>query len=258
MWVFSNGLNVACKGEEVTEEEPVGGDHDPVSRGHDPINKNHKPVEHRALWATVKTLHWTRIAVVLTGLGVIVGLVFGLVSACGSDDPVASTPSQAGTGNNYCTGGSTCDVDVNITHVQEIVQEATAAAGGDDAELKKQLRAAAGATEPSTGSGPYPFLVVDTEELGLFARTTNVMNSVRVGNAGNRATVWANCVARSDFTPSDVTGENNVGPLWVQVRWKHLDGGQTRGLSEPNETQTAWMYRGDLEPVGHNGDIPSC
>jgi hypothetical protein len=138
------------------------------------------------------------------------------------------------------------------------VQEAVHAAGGDDTALKNQLRSAPGAKNPPTGEGPYPFVVVDTGELGLFARTSNVVNGVRVGNTGNQELVWANCLEQSDFTPSDVSGENNVGPLWVQVRWKHLANGQTRGLSEPNETQTAWMYRGALEPVGHNGDIPHC
>lgn len=131
-------------------------------------------------------------------------------------------------------------------------------AGGSDAQLKEILREAPGAAERPAGSGPYPFIVVDTGNDGLFARTTNVIEGVRVGNTANRELVWANCVARSAFTPSDVTGETNVGPLWVEVRWKHLDGGQTRGLSEPDQTQTAWMYRGTLEPVGHNGDLPQC
>ncbi|GAB3464274.1 hypothetical protein GCM10027436_76210 [Actinophytocola sediminis] len=197
----------------------------------------------------------TRLTVVFAGLGVIVGLVFGFASACGPEEP--STPSQSGAGNVNCSGDSACgDIELNISHVQEIVASASADAGGDDAELKKNLRTVDGATQPPTESAPYPFIVVDTGELGLFARTTNVMNGVRVGNAGNRALVWADCVTQSDFTPSDVT--NNAGPQWVRVRWKHLAGGQVRGLSEPNETQTAWMYRGGLEPVGHNGAIPHC
>jgi hypothetical protein len=241
---------------KVTEEESAGGGHGPASDGHDPTSKNHQSVEHRAWWATIKALTWTRVGAAIGALGLIAALVFGLVSACGSDEPAAPGPSQSGTGNNYCADGSTCDVDVNITHVQEIVQEAAAASGGDEAEFKKNLKAADGAAEPPKGSAPYPFVVIDTGELGLFARTTNVMNGVRVGNAGNRALVWANCIEQSDFTPSDVT--NNAGPQWVQVRWKHLEGGQVRGLSEPNETQAAWMYRGGLEPVGHNGDIPRC
>jgi hypothetical protein len=239
----------------VAEEEPTDGPQGPAGGGRDPIATSHKPVELRAWWATIKTLHWTRIAAVIAGLGVIVGLVFGVASACGADEPAAPGPSQRD-GNVDCTNCG--DIDINITHVQEIVQEAAAAAGGDDAELKNQLRGAPGATEPAEDPGPYPFIVVDTGEFGLLARTTNELNGVRVGNAGNRSLVWVNCIEQSDFTPSDVTGENNVGPQWVQVRWKHRDSGQTRGLSEPNETQTAWMYRGALEPVGHNGDIPRC
>lgn len=231
------------------ETDPVAGGRDPISGSHTARTEQPAHVEHR-------TLHWTRVAAVLTGLGAVATLVFGVASACSADDPPPPGTNQTGTGNNNCTNGSTCSVD--ITHVEQIVRNAEKAAGSDDAELRKQLRAAPGATKPPTGSPPYPFVVVDTGELGLFARTTNVVNGVRVGNTGNHELVWANCVASSDFTPSDVSGETNVGPLWVQVRWKHLDGGQTRGLSEPNETQSAWMYRGTLEPVGHNGDIPDC
>jgi hypothetical protein len=238
--------------KEVVDAKPAGGRHDPTSDRRDPVSENREPVEHRARWATIKTLHWTRIGVAVGAIALSASLVFGVSSACGPDDPEPG-PSQIGTGNVHCTGSSTCEVKI-----QDIVNEASDAAGSDDAEFKKQLGAAPRATEPLTRSAPYPFVVVDTGDLGLFARTTNVMNGVRVGNAGNRSLVWANCVEQSDFTPSDVTGENNVGPQWVQVRWKHLDGGQTRGLSEPDETQTAWMYRGDLAPVGHNGDVPRC
>jgi hypothetical protein len=243
----------------MAEAGSTAGADDSESHVQDPNRDTRNPIEHRALWATIKMLPLARLTVALTGIGMIIGLVFGLVSACGADEPTAATPSQAGTGNVNCTGDSACgDIELNISQVQDAVQTAAATAGNDDVEFKKNLRAAPDAAKPPEGSGPYPFVVVDTEELGLFARTTNTMNGVRVGNAGNRALVWANCLTRSDFTPSGVTGENNVGPLWVQVRWKHLEGGQVRGLSEPNENQTAWMYRGGLEPVGHNGDIPRC
>lgn len=189
-------------------------------------------------------------------LGVIVGVTFGFASACGSDEPPTPGHTQSGSGNVICDNNSSCTIEPE--QAQDIVKDAEGKAGDSDAKLKKSLRGAPGATEPPGEPGPYPFTVVDTANLGLFARTTNVVNGVRVGNTGNRELVWANCVAQSDFTPSDVSGENNVGPQWVQVRWKHLGSGQTRGLSEPNETQTAWMYRGALEPVGHNGEIPGC
>jgi hypothetical protein len=231
------------KTESAAKEQDPDGDHDPESN-------RPTQVEHRAL-------HWNRLAAVLTGVGAAATLTFGVTSACSPDDPPPPpSPIRQGTGNNNCSGGSTCSV--NITQVEEIVRAAEDVAGSDDSKLRKQLRAAPGATQPPDDPRPYPFLVVDTGDLGLFARTTNVVNGVRVGSTGNHELVWANCVTRSDFTPSDVSGETDVGPLWVQVRWKHLDSGQTRGLSEPNETQTAWMYRGALEPVGHNGDIPAC
>lgn len=249
----------------MAEAGPTAGADDSKSHAEDPKHdtRNHhntrNPIEHRARWATIKMLPLARLTAALTGVGMIIGLVFGLVSAYGADEPTAAPPSQTGAGNVNCTGDSACgDIELHISQVQDVVQTAAASAGTNDAVFKNNLRAAPDAVKPPEGSGPYPFAVVDTEELGLFARTTNAMSGVRVGNAGNRALVWANCLTRSDFTPSGVTGENNVGPLWVQVRWKHLEGGQVRGLSEPNENQIAWMYRGDLEPVGHNGDIPRC
>jgi hypothetical protein len=221
-------------------------------------HKNQNPLEHRAWWATIKMLPLARWTIFITGLGTIIGLIFGVMSACGTDEPKTSTPSQTGVGNVNCNGDSACgDIELNISQAQEAVQ-AAADAAGDDAEFRENLSGTPGSDEPPQGSGPYPFVVIDTEDLGLFARTTNVMNGVRVGNAGNRTLIWVDCATRNGFTPSGVDTENNIGPQWVQVRWKHQEGGQFRGLSEPNETQTAWMYRGLMEPVGHNGDIPRC
>lgn len=209
------------------------------------------PTERRTLKATFAEVSVARLTMVLTGLGVVVALVFGVASSCGTDE----APAQSGVGNTYCTNESTCDVDV--TQAQTIVRGAEAEAGEDDTELRRLLGDATGASEPPDGSGPFPYLVVDTGELGLFARTTNVISADRVGFAGNRSMVWVDCVARSDFTP-EVSAVPDVGPRWALVRWKHRDGGQVMGLSEPNESQTAWMYLGALAPVGHNGDVPDC
>jgi hypothetical protein len=234
----------------VADERPVraGGDRNHLDGGRD-------TAEQRSWAATIKALPWARAGVVVGVLGVVIAIVFGVAAACSTDEPPPPGPSQSGNGNVNCGDGATCDVD--IEQVQNVVRQAVDAAG-DDTELREELRADPGAGEPPSGKGPYPFLVVDTGDLGLYARTGNEVQAARVGNTANHALVWADCATRSDFTPGDVSGETDVGPLWVEVRWKHLDGGQSRGLSEPDESQRAWMYRGALEPVGHNGDLPEC
>ncbi|MBN6034197.1 hypothetical protein [Amycolatopsis sp. 195334CR] len=223
-------------------------------------DSDHSDLERRAHRAAIGNLPVAKWALGVGVLGVAVAVIFGVVSACGPDDtpppPPAPEVNQPGTGNVNCDDGATCTV--TLGQAQQLVQNAATQAGSDDTTLKKTLRAESGASAPPSGPGPYPFVVVDTVDLGLFARTANTVSAVRIGYTANRSLVWANCTARSDFTPSDVTGENNVGPIWLQVRWKHLPAGTNQGLSEPNETQTAWMYRGALEPVGHNGAIPPC
>lgn len=221
--------------------------------------------EHETRVATIKT-HWlSRWMVALGAIGVVVAIIFGLVSACGPSDPPGgvNVPGSNNTvnvpsGNCNQVSGGTCTVIQQAAQAVQAVKSAEESSNGDDGELKKRLRAEAGASSKPAGAGPWPFVVVDTHELGLFARTTDTVAGTRVGNTANHELVWATCIAQSDFTPADVSGENNVGPKWVQVHWKHQPDGLQRGLSEPTEPQMAWMYRGALEPVGHNGDIPTC
>jgi hypothetical protein len=194
---------------------------------------------------------------VLVGAVGAVATVIGVVVACIPSTPAPGSVNVPGDDNTVNVPSGNC-VQVTGSCTVQILQDALNESSGNDTELKKRLRAAPGASQSPTGSGPWPFVVVDTADLGLFARTTNTVNGTRVGNTANHSLVWANCISESDFTPADVSGENNVGPEWVQVRWKPLASGIERGLSEPTETQTAWMYRGALEPVGHNGNIPSC
>lgn len=52
--------------------------------------------ERRAQWATIKALPWARIGGLAGVLGVIVGVVFGIVGACGSDEPPSSGPTPVG------------------------------------------------------------------------------------------------------------------------------------------------------------------
>lgn len=229
----------------------------------EPPSSNHDHIEHerRSFDATIKSLLVNRFVLGLTAVGTAVGIIFG-IGSCGPD-PIPPRPGQsieqAGTGNSAnqnCAevgDNSTCTVEQAKENLDEVKAMAS-----DDTELRARLRGQPGASTSPNGIGPWPFVVVDTGDLGLYARTTNLAQAVRVGTAANWSTVWADCIAETGFTPPDVTGETAVGPKWLQVRWKHLSDSGARGHSEPTETQRAWMYRGATEPLQHNGDIPRC
>ena len=206
--------------------------------------------------ATISTVELTRKSLVVAAVGVIVSIA-GVAVGCGADQPTQQGGMvQGGTGNTAQECGFVGNAATCVNYKVEL-SEAIAKAS-DDAELKKVLRASPSAAQDPAPPGPWPFAVVDTGDLGLFARTTPDALATRVGHAANRGMVWADCQVDSEFTPPDVSGENAVGPKWVKVRWKHLPDGTNRGLSEPSHTETAFMYRGALEPVAHNGNIPPC
>ena len=131
------------------------------------------------------------------------------------------------------------------------------AAATDDAQLRTVLRSHPRTTAEPRGRGPWPFVVVDTDEAGLYARTTGTLDAQRVGIAPNHRIVWADCVAMSGFTPPGVGGTTDAGPTWLKARWRHQDS-QAQAESRPGEEQTAWMYRGYLEPLQHNGSLTPC
>lgn len=173
---------------------------------------------------------------------------------------VSQSITASGTGNSISVGPcgqviyGSCEVEL-----KEDVSRLSEAAPTDD-DLKAELAKEATAEPATIGPGPWPFMVVDTFEdgidYGLYARTTNRLVGERLGTAANRTLVWVDCAAISDFTPK-VDSVTDVGPQWLQVRWKPTEP-NLRGVSEPSGTQRAWMYRGGLVPVKHNGNIPPC
>lgn len=221
--------------------------------------------EHKALIATILTHRLSRWMVIFGALSVAATVAGIVLAGCGPSDPApggVNVPGNSNTvnapsGNCANVSGGNCVVELSPTLSHELT-DASTAAGSDDGKFRQQLSQLPDADKQPAGPGPWPFVVVDTGDLGLFARTSDTVNATRVGNAGNRSIVWVDCIAQSDFTPPDVSGVNDVGPQWVQVRWKHLPSGTDRGLSEPTEAQTAWMYRGALLPLGSNGDIRKC
>lgn len=192
---------------------------------------------------------------VLTAIGTTAAVV-ALAVSCNAPPPPDPGIRQEGTGNTNILNN--CDNSSCVIQIQDFITQADKAAD-DEKSFKDAL--AARSTSAPTGSGPWPFVVVDTvidgKNYGLYARTTNGVQAERQGTAANHSIIWADCVATSDYTPIDVTGDNNVGPKWLRVRWNPA-GPMDRSVSEPNATKSAWMYRGATVPVEHNGEIPTC
>lgn len=155
----------------------------------------------------------------------------------GLQNQASGTCGQIGTGN-------TC-----VVQLQELAKDTPT-----DDDFKAEI--AKRSTSAPVPPGPWAFVVIDTGELGLFARSANVAQANRLGYALNREVVWADCVATSDFLPP--SPGNDVGPRWLKVRWKNDQPGGGHLLSDPGDSKQAWMYRGLTVPFGHNGDIPPC
>lgn len=203
--------------------------------------------------ATVKSIllnRWTLLTSALTTAGTLLAVAV----ACGQDSGSGNqSVAVSGTGNSVNQNSGTCGQVSNnstcVVQLQEAVEQ-TAKSSPNDGEFKAKLAKEATADPAGLGPGPWPFVVVDTfidgQDWGLFARTTNREFGQRLGTAANRSMVWADCVVESDFIPPGAARENDVGPKWLLVRWKPVDPTQ-RSVSEPNETQRAWMYSGHTE-----------
>lgn len=196
-----------------------------------------------------RALAWTIVGVVVAVAGVVAAFVLpggGGQSVSGTGNQVnQNSGSQSATGACGQVGtGNSC-----VVQLQELAKESPT-----DEEFKAGV-AKLGAAPPEE-PGPWAFVVVDTGELGLFARSTNELQGSRVGLALNREMVWVDCMATSDFTPPDPT--NDVGPVWLKVRWKNDQTSATHMYSDPDDPKRAWMYRGLTVPFGHNGDVPDC
>jgi hypothetical protein len=107
------------------------------------------------------------------------------------------------------------------------------------------------------GNGPWPYIVVNTGDQGLYARSTDDIDSERLGAAANRSIVWVDCVSTSDFTPP-VADPSNVGPTWLKIRWPNDRQSSQFFSSEPTNASHAYVYSGFAIPLGHSRQIPAC
>ena len=222
------------------------------------------PEEERRSWrAAVQGVILNRWSLGVAVVALVVSVIFGAASCMAPESPGGTnnpTVSVSGTENTVTqnqVSGTCAQVSDGANCVVTLTQAVTKASqsSATDAEFKSEL--AKSATAAPTAPGPWPFVVVDTGDLGLFARSSNEVNAEYLGTALNRAIIWADCVATSNFAPADVSGEDAVGPLWLKVRWAAVEPMQN-SVSEPTEEATAWMYRGLAVPLKHNGQIPAC
>jgi hypothetical protein len=194
------------------------------------------------------------------------GIAFAAVACQNDGDNHAQNGAAAGEGNSVVQASGVCaNVGPNSSCVVESPEEAKTQVRqldqqtSSDTEMRHLL--AKRARGAPTGDGPWPFVVVDTvvdgNDIGLFARTTSEVRAEHLGVASNHSVVWADCEATSDFMPPDVNGDTDVGPRWLSVRWKPV-APTALSVSEPNQDDHAWMYRGTLLPLDHDGHVPSC
>lgn len=218
--------------------------------------------------ATVRTWRLSRWLLVTSVIGIVVALGIGFTSCSGPPRPDGPQQSVVGTGNNANQGGTQnanqgSSGSGNCGHVEANanctvqIQDALArlsASTPDDGKFKAEL--AKQSTAAPSGSGPWPFVVVDTGTEGLFARSSAEVTANRLGYTPNRSIVWADCVRTSTFTPPDPI--NDVGPRWLRVHWKTDAPNQDALMSDPGDSKVAFMYQGLAVPYGHNGAIPAC
>jgi hypothetical protein len=216
--------------------------------------------ERRSWLAAAQSVVLTRWSLGVAVIALVVSVFFGATSCTAPESPGGSSNpgvSVSGTENTVTqnqVSGTCAQVADGSNCVVTLTQAVTKASqsSATDAEFKSELTKSA--TPAPADPGPWPFVVVDTGDLGLFARSGNEVNAERLGTALNRTIIWADCVATSSFAPADATGDNAVGPLWLKVRWAAV-GPMQNSVSEPTEQATAWMYRGLAVPLQHNAEF---
>jgi hypothetical protein len=119
---------------------------------------------------------------------------------------------------------------------------------------------------PPTGSGPWPYAVVNTvmnngTDIGLVVRSCDRSNCgcstsqcERLGAARGLSTVYAICKETTDFAAG-----TSDPPIWIRIKWPNNVGGTLKVFnSSPNDPYTGWAFSAYLGPKGHNGNIPKC
>ncbi len=189
----------------------------------------------------------TAVATAILAIAALATLLFTVGRDDATDSTITGIEQSSQGESDACTGDQgatvTCIFGDNI---------ADAEAKSDD-----ELRETTFSDPPTVISetGPWPFIVYDDGGIGLKVRTTNTIDGVQIGGIPTKNTAWVICKETSDFNPDP---ERGVGALWYRVAWPTDTASTEYYISQPSDPHKGWAFAGYLDPVGHNGDVPTC
>ncbi len=120
-----------------------------------------------------------------------------------------------------------------------------------DAEAARRLYSDKAPKPP----GPWPFVVLFDDGLGLYVRSSPEMAGFTTGLAAHGAVLWVDCRVKSAFDPEPGDG---LSPDWLRVRWPTSLRTQAPQTSLPTDASRGWAFGKYLAPSGHNGSVPRC
>jgi hypothetical protein len=122
-------------------------------------------------------------------------------------------------------------------------------------------------SQTPVGSGPWPFVTVNTwkdgVDQGAVVRPCKEQDcgcpqnvKCRLGVARGNTTVYARCVAHSNFTGVAGVVQDT---LWFKVTWPNDKIAETQVfVPTAQDRYSGWTKGSSLAPQGHNGNIPAC
>ena len=122
-----------------------------------------------------------------------------------------------------------------------------------DSQIRQEV--ASVSTNNPPGTGPWPYIVLGTADLGLRVLSKGEADGIQIGSAANRSFLWAECIQETSYTPDSVV---DVGPRWLRVKWPNKDSTVVFLPSAPSDRFRGFVYSGYTQPYGHNGKIPKC
>lgn len=182
--------------------------------------------------------NWTKVGAVATILTLAVAVAALLMERGGASE----SSNNIGNSGSSCsaTGGSECN---------QIVTEARA-----QSEERILAVSAAAATRDPQPPGPWPFVVVRDEGIGLKVRTNGMADGHAIGGIATHHQAWVVCQRDTGFDP-DGNGEST----WYQIAWPaNAQPGDGYLESEVSSTGRGWAYASYLAPIATSRSVPNC
>jgi hypothetical protein len=186
------------------------------------------------------TMIWTAVGAVAA----VLALIFAIAVQSKDKNPPDRNTANGGVcaqAGNY----NTCTVSERLSDIK--------ARAEDDKSFRQEASKFSG-VDPAT-TGPWPFVVLDTDVRGLKARSSDEKDGVQIGSAANRTVLWVDCASTSSFDADPATGS---GPRWLRIKWPNSEPTTQFFTSEPGQTGYAYVFRYYAVPLGHNGQIALC